>query len=140
MKNYTPSMLFRSQSVLITAILNDGTIMTISKNRVEPSLVPDSWKLKEIFATSVILGSYLALMTAVFFWLAADTNFFSETFGVRSISGQTGELTASLYLQVSIVSQAIIFVTSHGAGHLSNSLAYCLSVPLLQLSCERKKM
>merc|ERR1712137_359085 len=35
--------------VLIIAILNDGTIMTISKDRVRPSPVPDSWKLKEIF-------------------------------------------------------------------------------------------
>ncbi|PSS13923.1 ATPase [Actinidia chinensis var. chinensis] len=97
--------------VLIIAILNDGTIMTISKDRVKPSPVPDSWKLKEIFATGIVLGSYLALMTVVFFWLAADTDFFSETFGVRSIRGQTGELTAALYLQVSIVSQALIFVT-----------------------------
>ncbi|KAG5564167.1 hypothetical protein RHGRI_000380 [Rhododendron griersonianum] len=63
--------------VLIIAILNDGTIMTISKDRVKPSPVPDSWKLKEIFATGVVLGTYLALMTVVFFWLASDTNFFS---------------------------------------------------------------
>ncbi|GFY93558.1 H[+]-ATPase 8 [Actinidia rufa] len=61
----------------IIAILNDRTIMTISKNRVKPSPVPDSWKLKEIFAAGVVLGSYLALMTVVFFWLASDTNFFT---------------------------------------------------------------
>ncbi|XP_058180318.1 ATPase 8, plasma membrane-type [Rhododendron vialii] len=97
--------------VLIIAILNDGTIMTISKDRVKPSPVPDSWKLKEIFATGVVLGTYLALMTVVFFWLASDTDFFSKVFGVRSISGKQNELTAALYLQVSIVSQALIFVT-----------------------------
>ncbi|KAF5198134.1 Plasma membrane atpase, partial [Thalictrum thalictroides] len=32
--------------VLIITILNDGTIMTISKDRVKPSPMPDSWKLK----------------------------------------------------------------------------------------------
>ncbi|CAB4266590.1 unnamed protein product [Prunus armeniaca] len=57
--------------VLIIAILNDGTIMTISKDRVKPSPQPDSWKLREIFATGIVLGA----------------------------------------LQVSIVSQALIFVT-----------------------------
>lgn len=62
--------------VLIIAILNDGTIMTISKDRVKPSPVPDSWKLKEIFATGIVLGTYLALMTVLFFWLAHDTDFF----------------------------------------------------------------
>lgn len=51
--------------------------MTISKDRVKPSPLPDSWKLKEIFATGVVLGSYMALMTVVFFWAMKDTNLFS---------------------------------------------------------------
>lgn len=50
--------------------------MTISKDKVKPSPLPDSWKLAEIFATGVILGSYLAMMTVVFFWAAYKTNFF----------------------------------------------------------------
>lgn len=54
-----------------------GTIMTISKDRVKPSPVPDSWKLKEIFATGVVLGGYLALGTVLFFWIVKDTTFFS---------------------------------------------------------------
>lgn len=51
--------------------------MTISKDRVKPSPLPDSWKLKEIFATGIVLGGYLALMTVIFFWAMRDTNFFS---------------------------------------------------------------
>ncbi|KAK1269953.1 Plasma membrane ATPase 4 [Acorus gramineus] len=97
--------------VLIIAILNDGTIMTISKDRVKPSPLPDSWKLREIFTTGVVLGTYLAVMTVVFFWLTHDTDFFSDHFHVRSIRNNDEELTAALYLQVSIVSQALIFVT-----------------------------
>lgn len=50
--------------------------MTISKDRVKPSPLPDSWKLAEIFATGIILGSYLAVMTVIFFWVAYKTNFF----------------------------------------------------------------
>ncbi|KAK2993470.1 hypothetical protein RJ640_015154 [Escallonia rubra] len=97
--------------VLIIAILNDGTIMTISKDRVKPSPLPDSWKLKEIFATGVVLGGYLALMTVIFFWAMKETDFFSNKFGVRSIRLSEDEMMAALYLQVSIVSQALIFVT-----------------------------
>ncbi|XP_057799260.1 plasma membrane ATPase 4-like [Salvia miltiorrhiza] len=97
--------------VLIIAILNDGTIMTISKDRVKPSPVPDSWKLKEIFATGVVLGGYLALGTVLFFWLVKDTTFLSDKFGVRSLKDSPEEIMAVLYLQVSIVSQALIFVT-----------------------------
>lgn len=98
--------------VLIIAILNDGTIMTISKDRVKPSPMPDSWKLKEIFATGIVLGGYLALMTVVFFWLMNDTKFFPEKFGVRPLGeARPQQMMAALYLQVSIVSQALIFVT-----------------------------
>ncbi|CAL9152512.1 unnamed protein product [Musa hybrid cultivar] len=97
--------------VLIIAILNDGTIMTISKDRVKPSPLPDSWKLKEIFATGVVFGSYLALMTVIFFWAMKDTDFFSDKFKVRSLRHSEDEMMAALYLQVSIVSQALIFVT-----------------------------
>ncbi|XP_074565681.1 plasma membrane ATPase-like [Curcuma longa] len=97
--------------VLIIAILNDGTIMTISKDRVKPSPLPDSWKLWEIFATGIVLGTYLAIMTVVFFYLAHDTDFFPEKFGVRAIRDSPHELMAALYLQVSIISQALIFVT-----------------------------
>ncbi|CAI0427851.1 unnamed protein product [Linum tenue] len=110
--------------VLIIAILNDGTIMTISKDRVKPSPLPDSWKLKEIFATGVVLGGYMALMTVIFFWAMHKTDFFSDRihknalnwtmqdkFGVKSIRDSEHEMMSALYLQVSIVSQALIFVT-----------------------------
>ncbi|GJN01481.1 hypothetical protein PR202_ga18750 [Eleusine coracana subsp. coracana] len=97
--------------VLIIAILNDGTIMTISKDRVKPSPLPDSWKLKEIFATGIVLGTYLAIMTVIFFWAMHKTDFFTDKFGVRSIRDSEHEMMAALYLQVSIVSQALIFVT-----------------------------
>ncbi|XP_066359648.1 plasma membrane ATPase-like [Miscanthus floridulus] len=97
--------------ILVIAILNDGTIMTIAKDRVKPSPHPDSWKLNEIFATGVVYGAYMAVMTVVFFWAMRSTDFFSNTFHVRSLRGSTEEMMSALYLQVSIISQALIFVT-----------------------------
>lgn len=75
--------------VLIIAILNDGTIMTISKDRVKPSPLPDSWKLNEIFATGIVLGTYQALMTVLFFYLAASTDFFTVSSFLCSLPEQT---------------------------------------------------
>ncbi|XP_066375941.1 ATPase 2, plasma membrane-type-like [Miscanthus floridulus] len=97
--------------VLIIAVLNDGTIMTISKDRVKPSPMPDAWRLQEIFATGIVLGTYQALATVLFFWAVRDTQFFTNTFGVHHIGDSTEELMAAVYLQVSIISQALIFVT-----------------------------
>ncbi|CAD6266595.1 unnamed protein product [Miscanthus lutarioriparius] len=101
--------------VLIIAILNDGTIMTISKDRVKPSPLPDSWKLAEIFTTGVVLGGYQAMMTVIFFWAAYKTNFFPKIFHVESLEKTTQDdfqkLASAVYLQVSTISQALIFVT-----------------------------
>ncbi|OWM85840.1 hypothetical protein CDL15_Pgr012090 [Punica granatum] len=63
--------------VLIIAVLNEGTVRTISKDRVKPSPGPYSWELGEIFATGIVLGTYLAIMTVVFFRAAHKTDFFS---------------------------------------------------------------
>ncbi|CAI0406946.1 unnamed protein product [Linum tenue] len=97
--------------VLVIAILNDGTIMTISKDRVKPSPVPDSWRLSEIFATGVVLGGYLALMTVAFFWLAYETNFFTDLTNKAVADQLNQQLASALYLQISTISQALIFVT-----------------------------
>jgi H+-transporting ATPase len=49
--------------VLIIALLNDGTIMTLSVDRVLPSMAPDSWDLAEIFSYAVAYGIYLSAST-----------------------------------------------------------------------------
>ncbi|GKU87492.1 hypothetical protein SLEP1_g1886 [Rubroshorea leprosula] len=104
--------------VLIIAILNDGTIMTIPRDRVKLSPQPDSWKLREIFTTGIVLGGYLAVVTVLFFWAIRYPNFFSDKFQVIPLRQQysldvidQSMVMAALYLQVSIVSQALIFVT-----------------------------
>ncbi|KAJ7278102.1 hypothetical protein O6H91_08G110900 [Diphasiastrum complanatum] len=104
--------------MLIIAFLNDGTIITISKDRVRPSQTPDKWKLSEIFLLGTVLGVYLGVCTVLFFY-GIQKDFFSRVFGVRSLKGfvpsQKGfkyaEAASALYLQVSIISQAVIFVT-----------------------------
>uniref|UniRef100_A0ACD5XH68 Uncharacterized protein n=1 Tax=Avena sativa TaxID=4498 RepID=A0ACD5XH68_AVESA len=105
--------------VLIIAILNDGTIMAVSKDRVKPSQSPDSWKLDEIFATGVVVGTYLALVTVLFYWAVTRTTFFESHFKVGSLKLDTEKISSAVYLQVSIISQALIFVTrSRGVSFL----------------------
>ena len=77
--------------------------MTISKDRVKPSPLPDSWKLAEIFATGIVLGGYLAMMTVIFFWAAYKTDFFpvSSFFSLSSC------------LQVMLLLRILIIFLSH---------------------------
>uniref|UniRef100_A0A8R7U463 P-type H(+)-exporting transporter n=1 Tax=Triticum urartu TaxID=4572 RepID=A0A8R7U463_TRIUA len=101
--------------VLIITILNEGTILTTSKDRVKPSPLPDSWKLAEIFTSGVVLGGYLAMTTVIFFWAAYKTDFFPRIFHVKSLEKTAQDdfqmLASAVFLQVSTISQALIFVT-----------------------------
>jgi H+-transporting ATPase len=49
--------------VLVIALLNDGTIMTLSVDRVLPSMTPDNWDLAEIFSYAIAYGLYLTVST-----------------------------------------------------------------------------
>ncbi|KAF8491111.1 plasma-membrane proton-e [Gautieria morchelliformis] len=103
--------------VLIIALLNDGTIMTLSVDRVLPSNTPDSWDLAEIFAYAVAYGLYLTLSTIVLVVVILQTNFFENNFNATITQKNAGDfqLHMIVYLQVAIISQALIFVTrSHG--------------------------
>jgi len=112
---------FPSFMVLIIAVLNDGTIMTLSLDRVLPSSTPDSWDLAEVFAYGIGYGLYLSASTIALFAIMRHTDFFENRFGVdpiaregvRDVNDYGGHMV--IYLQVAIISQALIFVTrSHG--------------------------
>ncbi|KAI6108596.1 hypothetical protein EDD16DRAFT_69507 [Pisolithus croceorrhizus] len=108
--NFPPFM------VLIIALLNDGTIMTLSVDRVLPSMTPDSWDLAEIFSYAIAYGLYLTASTVALVAIILKTSFFHDKFGVTlPTSSSDYELHMIVYLQVAIISQALIFVTrSHG--------------------------
>ncbi|KAL6124507.1 hypothetical protein ACLB2K_077019 [Fragaria x ananassa] len=88
--------------VLVIAVLNDGTIMTISKDRVKPSPFPDGWKLSEIFPMKPIS------------FINGVENFNQHKLEMKNPSISTPvkeKLSSALYLQISTISQALIFVT-----------------------------
>ncbi|KAJ7599365.1 hypothetical protein C8J56DRAFT_1020815 [Mycena floridula] len=105
--------------ILIIALLNDGTIMTLSVDRVLPSMTPDSWDLAEIFSYAVAYGLYLTVSTVALVVIIKETTFFQDKFGVAletfPVDSNDRQLHMVVYLQVAIISQALIFVTrSHG--------------------------
>ncbi|TFK22120.1 plasma-membrane proton-e [Coprinopsis marcescibilis] len=107
--------------ILIVALLNDGTIMTLSLDRVLPSATPDAWNLAEIFAYAIAYGLYLTASTVALIVVIVETNFFERKFHVtlndptrvngRLVDKNDPQLHMIAYLQVAIISQALIFVT-----------------------------
>ena len=95
--------------------------MTISKDRVKASPYPNSWDLKEIFIYAIVYGIYLAASTVVFFAVIVETEFFHRKFNVDLFHENSQKddppgwnhpkLHSIIYLQVSTISQALIFIT-----------------------------
>ena len=76
--------------VLIIAILNDGTIMTLSVDRVLPSSTPDSWDLGEIFAYVYQTAFHASSLTDLL------SIFFRSSFGFRHLRHQIGHRIRTL--------------------------------------------
>ncbi|KAF4618802.1 hypothetical protein D9613_009716 [Agrocybe pediades] len=125
--------------ILIIALLNDGTIMTLSLDRVLPSNTPDAWDLTEIFAYAIAYGLYLTASTVALVVIIVETTFFQRKFGVelnrpgQPVDKNDPQLHMIAYLQVAIISQALIFVTrSHSFFFMERPsvalmLAFCVA-------------
>lgn len=50
---------------MLLAVFNDGAMIALSKDRVLPSELPNSWKLYNIFITGIVYGIYLSLSSWV---------------------------------------------------------------------------
>ncbi|KAI3991813.1 hypothetical protein MKX01_038211 [Papaver californicum] len=49
--------------------------------------------------------------TVLFYWIVTVITFFETHFYLRSLSLTNGEISSAIYLYVSVISQALIFVT-----------------------------
>jgi H+-transporting ATPase len=99
---YFPTIL-----VVILAVLNDGTILTISRDNVTASLLPDHWRLLELYAIAVVLGCWLSGASVLLFALARETTLFQDAFSLPTLSDE--ELRGLVYIFVSVTGQAVVF-------------------------------
>ena len=54
---YFPTLL-----TVLLAVFNDGAMIALSKDRVTPSQLPNSWKLQNIFICGIVYGVYLVIV------------------------------------------------------------------------------
>ncbi|GFS42319.1 H[+]-ATPase 7 [Actinidia rufa] len=80
---------------------------------VKPSPVPDSWKLSEVFATGIVIGTYLTLTTVLFFYATYKTSFFAR----MSFTERPGLLLVAAFIIAQLIATLIsALVTSDKAG------------------------
>ncbi|KAI0061826.1 plasma-membrane proton-e [Artomyces pyxidatus] len=115
--------------LIVMALLNDGVVMTLSVDCVLPVSTPVCWDLAEIFVCAVVYGLYLAASTVTLVVVILQSSFFQDAFGV-SLPHQAGsdsrQLHMVIYLQVAIISQALIFVTRSHSFSFTERPSYAL--------------
>jgi len=95
--------------IAIMALLNDGTILTISKDRVRASKTPDHWYLPRVFMFAVIIGGFMVVETIILFLVVYLTDWPQDWLTLNSLNN--AQLRGLIYINVSVSGQATIFVT-----------------------------
>lgn len=101
---------FPTIATVFFAILNDGTMITLARDRAVPSDKPEKWNLFNLFLTSISLGCYLTLSTLIFYYTITQTQFWT-TFGLTDIGNSPSSIRGVIYLQVSVSGLAVVFCT-----------------------------
>ncbi|KAG6421481.1 hypothetical protein SASPL_118034 [Salvia splendens] len=97
-------------SVIMSAVLTSRAIFQRTKNytiyavSITIRIVLGFMLLALIWNSGIVFGTYLVVMTVVFFLIVQESTFFTDEFGVRSIKDHYHELNSAIYLQVSILS------------------------------------
>lgn len=125
-----------SMLILIT-VLNDGTIITIAYDNVQPSQKPEKWRMAQLFAISIALG-FVACGSSLLllYWClgsASPTSFF-PSLGLPPLA--YGEIVTMLYLKISVSDFLTIFcartTVSLAASFVHGSLVdSCFTYPVL---------
>lgn len=82
---YFPTLL-----TVLLAVFNDGAMIALSKDRVTPSQLPNSWKLQNIFISGAIYGVYLSLSSWALWYVAAKTAFFRASIRLPDLENRYG--------------------------------------------------
>ena len=59
--------------LMLITLLNDGTLISIGYDNVNPSNMPEKWNLPALFTTSIILGMVACGSSLLILWAALDS-------------------------------------------------------------------
>ncbi|GLC35933.1 hypothetical protein PLESTB_000520800 [Pleodorina starrii] len=89
--------------LMLITLLNDGTLISIGYDNVQPSHMPEKWNLPALFTTSIVLGLVACGSSLLLLWAALDSWNPSGIFQKWGLGGMPyGKITTMIYLKVSV--------------------------------------
>ena len=101
--------------LMLITLLNDGTLIAIGYDNVEPQLTPTVWNLRVLFAVGIVLAavacvsSILLLSMSLHSWQEGSIY---QRIGIGGLS--YGQITTSIYLKVSVSDFLTLFSARAG--------------------------
>jgi len=115
-------------ALIIITLLNDGTIISIAYDNVQPNADPDMWNLSSIFFMSFVLGMIVCGSSLLLLDAAMSADKSRNLFGAFDIDLDFGQIMSAMYLKVSISDfLTLLSARTHGLflGHLPGKLLSC---------------
>eukprot|EP00762_Andalucia_godoyi_P004386 ANDGO_08214.mRNA.1 Plasma membrane ATPase 1 len=109
--------------IVLMALLNDFTIMTISADKVIPSAQPDGWNIPQILAVACGMG-FTTVTVCIISYISFDLEWFIS-------KPDEKELKAIIYLQIALMNQMTVFIARTHKNFLSRRPGYALLTAVL---------
>jgi H+-transporting ATPase len=101
--------------LMLITLLNDGTLIAIGYDNVQPRETPEKWNLKALFLIATVLAGVALISSLLLLYLTLDSwtkGGFFQSSGLGGLS--IGQVTTSIYLKVSISDFLTLFSARTG--------------------------
>lgn len=103
--------------LMLITLLNDGTLIAIGYDNVEPPSTPAVWNLRVLFVVGIVLAGVACASSMLLLKMSLESwqeDSFYNLIGLGGIS--YGQITTSLYLKVSVSDFLTLFSARAGEG------------------------
>lgn len=89
--------------LMLITLLNDGTLIAIGYDNVNPRKIPETWNLPLLFMIGMVLAFVALISSLILLYFCLDSWNPNSLFGAIGIGGLSyGEITTAIYLKVSV--------------------------------------
>jgi H+-transporting ATPase len=101
--------------LMIITLLNDGTLIAIGYDHVEPQSTPTVWNLRVLFTIGTVLAAVACVSSLLLLYLSLDSWRDDSFYGMIGLGGISyGQVTTSIFLKVSVSDFLTLFSARAG--------------------------
>jgi len=101
--------------LMLITLLNDGTLIAIGYDNVNPRKIPESWNLPFLFLVGCVLAGVALVSSLLLLWYCLGSWESGSVFQTVGIGGVSyGQITTSIYLKVSVSDFLTLFSARAG--------------------------